>query len=407
MDGSFILQLVSSHLLSNIILKREKDSKSIQEEVQRLFGLCQNNDSFQEKRFYQTCWSGILDVAENNNDDKYISSFAYSALEGFAYRLSQRSNDYGFYCERLLQSLHSAILSGQIMHLQLLKCLISYLECANRDIICDLFDRINKVCTLISQTSESPEHCLGAIHLWRCILIRGASSKSCHLKHTNLTLILSQIQILAASRDLSVQESGHALLQDLIQLYKSSMEDSSCSVTSNRENLLVSQDILNLDVEDDFQEQEEEELEYFLRGSIVQKYSTGTMKGLEELKKLLLDTCQSFSDKFSSQEMFNIKMAIREGVNSSVESDLSVLECIFGKFLEITYGQLTAMAQKSISIDSFQLQNESLSLKNASSISKSIQELIDTYKHCVMHEADDVESKFVSYVAPHFKRILS
>ncbi len=404
MDGSFVLQLVSGHLLSNIMFKRQNSAKLI-DEIERLFGLCENTPKFQEKRFYQTCWSEILDIAERQYEDKDISIFAYNILEGFAAKLSQKSNDYGFYCERILHGLNSAIISGPVLHSPL-HCLESYLECANSDIIANLFDRINKICSLISQRSESPEHLLGAIALWRLILIRGASSKLCHLKHTSLTLILCQIQILAVSRDQRVQESGRALLQDLVELYRNSIEDSVFGITSNDESLVLSQDILNLDI-DDFQEQEEEELEYFLRGSIVQKYSTRTVKDQEVLKQLLLAACSYFSDRFSSQEMFNIKMAIREGVDSSVKSELSVLECIFGRFLEITYGQLIAMAQKSMSIDFLQLKEDCITLENTSSVSESIRKMIDRYKDCVMNEADDIEAKFASYVAPHFNLILS
>jgi hypothetical protein len=75
--------------------------------------------------------------------------------------------------------------------------------------------------------------------------------------------------------------------------------------------------------------------------------------------------------------------------------------------LEITYGQLIAMAQKSMGIDFLQLKEDCITLENTSSVSESIRKMIDRYKDCVMNEADDIEAKFASYVAPHFNLILS
>lgn len=403
MNDSFVHQLVSSHLVSNIMLNRANQLTSIEEEITRLFGLCQSSVPFQERNFYQTCWAQILDIAEKRCDNINIASLAYNILARFASKLSERSRDYEFYCERLLHCLHSAILSGRRLYSSSFECFETYLQCSKPEIVSNLFDRINKFCFLISQRSESSEYCLAAIAFWRIILIRGVSSKLCHLKYINLTLVLARIQIMAVSRDRCVKEAGCAMLQDLIESYKDAAGNVICTEVLTDDSL-ISQDMISLDTVDEFQEDEQIELEYFLRGSIVQKHH-GIDVNREKLKQRLVGTFEYFSDLFSNQEMYNIEQAIQEGVDSSVESDLSILECILGRFLQITYKELTAMAQKSMEVESIQ-EKDRLSLKNTSG-SKSIQRMIEAYKGCIIQEAEDIESKFLSYIVPHFRKILS
>ena len=408
MDASFRCQLVSSHLVSNIILDKQDHRRYMMEAIEKTFGLVrERNVRFREKLFYQLCWSQILEIAGTNFQNEQIVSQSYTILEGFAPELSKRSTEYGFYCDRLLHGLHSQMLSGRTIHSSSLKCLDTYLKEAQWENISGMFDHINECCFCLISQSKSVYN-LGAIALWRLILLRGVSSKSRYPSHMNLTLVLAQIQIISATGDESVREASRALLQDLVDSYKTcTQDDAACNAVSDIGSF-VSQDIFDLNTVEEFQDQENPEIEYFLRGSIAQKKHVAETKShAVKLKERLLDTFESFSDVFNNREMCNIERSIREGVDLSLESNLSILECIFRRFLQITYGELTAMAQESMIMKQNKLQDveNCTSVKN-SFASKSFQQMIDTYKGDVIEEADDIEAKFISYAVPHFKKVL-
>lgn len=374
--------------------------KYIEIQIERVFGLSESDLVFQENSFYRKCWSKIVDAFERNHKSDF-AVLASHILESFASKLSRKSRDYRFYCRKLLVCLDSAASSGQCIHSSSLACLQSYLKFAEWDILRDLFDQINHLCFYLVSRSSTLDPCgynLGAIGLWQVVLTKGLSSKFHSIKHSNLTLIFAQVQKLSISDEEVVQKAAMALLDDLMESYKC------MDCTDNCAKLDDSKDLIDLEGIEEFDD--ENEVEYFLRGSLAHKHdSSKTKKGVEMLKHNLLQISEYLPDVFNNREISYIERAISEGVECSFDSDLPILECISAKFLEITYEELTAIAQESIKRNRFQLKR--MKDLNQSCIGpKSAQKKLELYKDNVIVEADSIEAKFLLYVAPRLKNII-
>lgn len=397
MDPSFSSRLISSHLLASVIFDRSNESVSLIKWIEKVYGLDAPREkgvAFRERCFYLQCWSPILDAAVGEHTSDRVSVFAYQVLQAFAPKLSQISDDYKFYCHKLLSGLHSGIVSGNVVKSSAVKCLQTYLKYGDLSIVGDLFNEINDFCFLLvsKQGGMNPyENKLGAIALWRTVLTRGVGCISYYPKYSNLTLVLSQIKIMAISSDSVIRKQAEGLLSDLVGLYKCMDYESICDYDCKVESL----ELLDLEAIEDFEDGENNEIEYFLRGSIAKDPSDSQWKEdfeVARLKQKLQETTVLWCDQFSNHEVYNIEKAIVEGLRLSLGSNMSIMECIFSRFLEITYEDLAAAVQDNIDIDLVQKQ--------------SIQQGIDTYKNDLLRQADDIEAKFINYVVPFLKKII-
>jgi len=392
-------QLVAGHLLSSIISANEKMTERVLPLVERAFCLDQPGSSRRTERiFYTLCWEPIQSITRGIYSNHDVIRLAYTVLGSFAKALSAKSLDYLHYVQKVLAQLHSdlTINRGEEASMAGYRCLASYIRYSKVDLK-HIANDANKMC-FHSISHGSPELILGALCVWRSLLVDSAAS----YMSLNLPLVMARVQRLAMAKNETVREAATLLLSDVLE-YSHGMEYH--PLESVRESASVAPSINKVDVSpDQFELENPEEIEYFLRGSIpifpgmASTITQGDHKTREHaLIQQLVKEVQVLGDSdasFSNRDLFNIEKAITEGIQSRGDETFTYTECIFSKYLEIIYEDLTSRAKESIIVDT--------SLVNITDVGQHI----DNCSSLVLSKAEDLETKFLNHVVPILHRII-
>lgn len=398
MGKSLPHELVAGHLLSSIISVNEKMTERVLPLVERAFFLDQPSFSKRtEKIFYTLCWEPIQSITRGPYSNGDVIRLAYMVLESFAEALSAKSLDYLHYVQKLLFQLHSdvSIDDGVKASMGGYRCLAAYIRYSKVDLK-DVANAANEMCFL-SVSRGKPALILGAMCVWRGLLVDSAAS----YMSLNLPLVMARVQRLAMGKDKSIREEASLLLSDVLEYSRSLDYHHPESV---RESSSVASSINNVDVSlDQFDLENPEEIEYFLRGSIPvpaipSTITQGEDKAHEDvLIHQLVKEVEALGDSdasFSNRDLFNIEKAITEGIQSRRDETFTYTECIFSKYLEIIYEDLTSRAKDSIVIDP--------SLADLAHVGQHI----DHCSSLVLSKAEDLETKFLDHVVPILQRII-
>jgi hypothetical protein len=397
--GNFLPhQLVAGHLVSSIISANEKMTERVLPLVERAFFLDQPSFSKRtEKIFYTLCWEPIQSITRGPYSNRDVMRLAYMVLESFAEVLSAKSHDYLHYVQKLLFQLRSdlSINEGVKASMAEYRCFASYIR-YNKINLKNVANGANEMCFL-SVSRGTPELILGAMCVWRGLLV----DSSAPYMSLNLPLVMARLQRLAMGKDEDIREEASLLLSDILE-YSRSLDY--YHPESVRESFSVTSSINNVDVSlDQFDLGNPEEIEYFLRGSIPvpampSTITQGENKTREDvLIHRLVKEVEALGDSdasFSNRDLFNIEKAITEGVQSRRDESFTYTECIFSKYLEIIYEDLTSRAKESIVVDP--------SLLDLAHVGQHI----DHCSSLVLSKAEDLETKFLDHVVPILQQII-